>query len=135
GTALIPLAAYFEGTLSPVTVSYLGDSQTLGGAFFALFVAYSLLGIADSIRLPASMSLFVEEGETYDSVASAMSLRSVSWKVGQVVGPVLVGATMDFTSTETGFLLAAAFIAFATTGFTWQARAAYKSQRDGSATE
>ncbi|PSQ56681.1 MFS transporter [Halobacteriales archaeon SW_8_68_21] len=127
GTAMVPLAAYFEGTVSPVTVSYLGDSQTLGGAFFALFGAYSLLGIADSIRLPASMSLFVSEGEAYDSVASAMSLRSVSWKVGQVVGPVLIGSTMDWTTTETGFLLAAAFIAFATTGFAWQARAAHRA--------
>lgn len=130
GTAAVPLAAYFEGTVPPVTVSYLGDSQTLGGAFFALFGAYSLLGIADSIRLPASMSLFVSEGEAYDSVASAMSLRSVSWKVGQVVGPVLVGSTMDFTTTETGFLLAAGFIAFATTGFAWQARAAHRATRD-----
>jgi DHA1 family multidrug resistance protein-like MFS transporter len=130
GTAVIPLAAYFDGTLAPVTVSYLGDSQTLGGAFFALFAAYSLLGVADSIRLPASMSLFVSEGERYDSVASAMSLRSVSWKVGQVVGPVLVGVTMDATTTETGFLLAAGFIAFATTGFAWQARAAHRAGRD-----
>jgi MFS family permease len=130
GTAMVPLAAYFEGTLSPVTVSYLGDSQTLGGAFFALFGAYSLLGVADSIRLPASMSLFVSEGEAYDSVASAMSLRSVSWKVGQVVGPVLVGVTMDGTTTETGFLLAAGFIAFATTGFAWQARSAHRTARD-----
>ncbi|TKX55295.1 MFS transporter [Halorubrum sp. SP3] len=130
GTAIIPLAAYFEGTLSPVTVSYLGGFQTLGGAFFALFAAYSLLGIADSIRLPASMSLFVSEGEAYDSVASAMSLRSVSWKVGQVVGPVLVGTTMDVTTTETGFLLAAGFIAFATTGFAWQARRAHRAGRD-----
>ncbi|WP_281195255.1 MFS transporter [Halorubrum sp. F4] len=124
GTAAIPLATYFEGTVDPVTVSYLGDSQTLGGAFFALFAAYSLLGIADSIRLPASMSLFVDEGERHDSVASAMSLRSISWKVGQVVGPVIVGTTMDFTTTETGFLLAAGFIGFATTLFALQARRA-----------
>ncbi|GAA0527623.1 Predicted arabinose efflux permease, MFS family [Halorubrum aquaticum] len=124
GTAAIPLATYFEGTVDPVTVSYLGDSQTLGGAFFALFAAYSLLGVADSIRLPASMSLFVDEGERHDSVASAMSLRSISWKVGQVVGPVVVGTTMDFTSTETGFLLAAGFIGFATTLFVVQARRA-----------
>ena len=124
GTAVVPLAAYFEGTVAPVTVSYLGDSQTLGGAFFALFGAYSLLGVADSIRLPASMSLFVDEGERRDSVASAMSLRSISWKVGQVVGPVIVGTTMDFTTTETGFLLAAGFIAFATTLFVLQARRA-----------
>jgi MFS family permease len=130
GTALIPLAAYFEGTVSPVPVSYFGDSEMLGGAFFALFAAYSLLGLADSIRLPASMALFVQEGEEYDSVASAMSLRSVSWKVGQVVGPVIIGVTIDFTTTETGFLLAAGFIAFATIGFVWQARAAHRNRRD-----
>ena len=124
GTAAIPLAAVFDGAVTPVTVSYFGDTQTLGGAFFALFAAYSLLGIADSIRLPASMSLFVDEGERHDSVASAMSLRSISWKVGQVVGPVVVGTTMDFTTTETGFLLAAAFIAFATTLFVVQSRRA-----------
>ena len=124
GTAAIPLAAVFDGAVTPVTVSYFGDTQTLGGAFFALFAAYSLLGIADSIRLPASMSLFVDEGARHDSVASAMSLRSISWKVGQVVGPVVVGTTMDFTTTETGFLLAAAFIAFATTLFVVQSRRA-----------
>ena len=131
GTAAIPLAAYFEGTVDPVTVSYLGDSQTLGGAFFALFTAYSLLGVADSIRLPASMSLFVDEGERHDSVASAMSLRSISWKIGQVVGPVLVGTTMDFTTTETGFLLAAGFIGFATTLFVVQSRRAAAETPDG----
>ena len=124
GTAAIPLAAYFEGTVAPVTVSYLGGSQTLGGAFFALFAAYSLLGVADSIRLPASMSLFVDEGERHDSVASAMSLRSISWKVGQVAGPVIVGTTMDFTTTETGFLLAAGFIGFATVLFAVQSHRA-----------
>ena len=127
GTAAIPLAATAEGMLDPVTVSYFGDTQMLGGAFFALFGAYSMLGIADSLRLPASMALFVEEGEEYDSVASAMSLRSISWKVGQIAGPVLVGTTMDFITTEAGFLLAAGFIAFATSAFAWQARGAYKA--------
>ncbi|SMO44050.1 MFS transporter [Halorubrum cibi] len=131
GTAAIPLATYFEGTVDPVTISYLGDTQTLGGAFFSLFAAYSLLGVADSIRLPASMSLFVDEGERHDSVASSMSLRSISWKVGQVVGPVAVGATMDFTSTESGFLLAAGFIGFATALFVVQARRAAAAESNG----
>ncbi|WP_058364974.1 MFS transporter [Haloparvum sedimenti] len=130
GTAMVPLAALAEGTLAPVTVSYLGDTQTLGGAFFALFAAYSLLGVADSIRLPASMALFVEEGEAYDSVASAMSLRSISWKVGQVAGPVAVGSIMDVFSTEVGFLVAAGFIAFATTAFWWQASRAAAVRED-----
>ncbi|WP_207591545.1 MFS transporter [Halomontanus rarus] len=124
GTAAIPLAAYAEGRIDPVSVTFLGDTQVLGGAFFTLFAAFSLLGIADSIRLPASMSLFVDEGEQYDSVASAMSLRSVSWKIGQVAGPVLVGTTMDFVSTEAGFVLAAGFIAVATAAFVVTSRRA-----------
>jgi MFS family permease len=124
GTAAIPLAGYFEGRVDPVVVSAFGDPQVLGGAFFALFGAYSLLGVADSIRLPASMSLFVDEGAQYDSVASAMSLRSISWKVGQVAGPVLVGTTMDLISTEAGFVLAAGFIAVATLTFTVTSRRA-----------
>jgi DHA1 family multidrug resistance protein-like MFS transporter len=128
GTALIPLAATFEGAISPVRIAFLGDVQVLGGAFFTLFGAYSLIGVADSIRLPASMSLFVDEGERYDSVASAMSLRSISWKVGQVLGPVLVGTTMDFVSTEAGFYLAAGFITVATGAYAIFARRAYQQE-------
>ncbi len=126
GTALIPLAAYFDGQIDPIAVSFLDDTQLLGGAFFTLFAAYSLLGVADSIRLPASMSLFVNEGERYDSVASAMSLRSISWKVGQVTGPVLVGTTMDLISTEAGFFLAAGFVVVATGAFVVVSRQAYQ---------
>jgi len=129
GTAAIPLAALAEGRIAPIEVSVLGDTQRLGGAFLALFGAYSVLGIADSIRLPASMSLFVDEGERYDSVASAMSLRSISWKVGQVLGPVLVGSTMDVISTEAGFLLAAGFIVVSTVGFVFTSRRAYAEPR------
>jgi len=125
GTATIPLAAYFEGRIRPVDVSLVGDTQRLGGAFAALFGAYSLLGIGDSIRLPASMSLFVDEGDQYDSVASAMSLRSLSWKTGQVAGPVLIGTTMDFVSTEAGFVLAAGFLGLATAVFVLTARRAH----------
>ncbi|MXV63047.1 MFS transporter [Natronorubrum sp. JWXQ-INN-674] len=128
GTAAIPLAAYAEGRIDPIEVSFLGDTQVLGGAFFALFAAYSLLGIADSIRLPASMSLFVDEGERYDSVASAMSLRSLSWKFGQVAGPVLIGTTMDFVTTEAGFFLAAGFIVVATFGFVVTAKRAHTTR-------
>lgn len=118
GTALIPLAAYFEGTVTPVALTAFGDTQVLGGAFFALFGAFSILGVADSIRLPASMALFVGEGEEYDAVASSMSLRSISWKVGQVAGPVLIGTVKDFVSPEAAFLAAACFVVFATSVFT-----------------
>jgi len=76
------------------------------------------------------MSLFVDEGEAYDSVASAMSLRSLSWKVGQVTGPVLVGGAMDIVSTRAGFLLAAGFIGVATVGFVVSARRAQAVRTD-----
>ena len=135
GTALIPLAATFEGAITPVKIALFGDVQVLGGAFFTLFGAYSLIGVADSIRLPASMSLFVDDGERYDSVASAMSLRSISWKVGQVLGPVLVGITMDFVSTEAGFYLAAGFITVATGAYAIFARRAYRREAGRSTPE
>ena len=122
GVAAIPLAGYAEGVLPTVTVSVFGDTQTLGGAFFVLFGAYSVLGVADSVRLPASMSLFVDEGSEYNSVASALSLRSISWKVGQITGPVVVGVTTDILDLTAGFLLAAGFITVATTVFVITAR-------------
>ncbi len=118
GTALIPAAYVFEGTVDPVRFSAFGGTQILGGAFFALFAAYGILGLADSVRLPASMALFVEEGEKYESVASSMSLRSISWKIGQVTGPFAVGAIKQFVSTPMAFYTAAGFICLAT-GVFW----------------
>jgi DHA1 family multidrug resistance protein-like MFS transporter len=118
GVALIPLSLVAEGAMDPVTFSMFGDTQELGGAFFVLFGAYSILGIGDSLRLPASMALFVEEGEKYDSVASAMSLRSISWKVGQVAGPLGVGLIKDLVGVTEAFFTASAFIIFAT-GVFW----------------
>lgn len=117
GTALVPLSFYAEGMMEPIQFRAFGGVQVLGGAFFALFGAYSILGIADSIRLPASMALFVEEGERYDSVASSMSLRSISWKVGQVSGPLLVGVIKDFVSVSAAFYTAAGFIVLAAAVF------------------
>jgi hypothetical protein len=57
------------------------------------------------------MALFVEEGEHFDAVAGSLSLRSIAWKVGQVLGPFSVGVIWDLTSVTTAFLTAAAFIA------------------------
>jgi MFS family permease len=115
GTAAIPLSFVAEGIVDPIVLTVYGDrSVTLGGAFFTLFGAYGLLGVADSLRLPASMALFVEEGERFDSVASSMSLRSISWKVGQVAGPAVVGVVKQFVSTTAAFLTAAGFIVVAT---------------------
>ncbi len=108
--AAVPLARLAEGAVTPVEVHLFGDTQVLGGAFVALWLAYALAGAGDSVRLPASMALFAEEGERLGATASAMSLRSVSWKVGQVAGPFLAGAVKQFVSTDAAFLVAAGMI-------------------------
>jgi MFS family permease len=119
GTALIPMAGFAAGIVPNVTLAALGREMTLPGAFFVLFTAYGVLGIADSLRLPASMALFVEEGEYFDAVGSSLSLRSIAWKVGQVGGPVLVGAIWDATSVLVAFWTAAGFIVVSSGVFAW----------------
>jgi MFS family permease len=119
GTALIPLAGFAEGLVPGVTLAALGRELALPGAFFVLFTAYAILGVADSLRLPASMALFVEEGEHFDAVGSSLSLRSIAWKVGQVGGPVLVGAIWDATSVLVAFWTAAGFIVVSSVVFGW----------------
>jgi MFS family permease len=117
GTAAIPLASFAEGRVPTFELAALGRSVTVTGAVLTLFAAYGVLGVADSLRLPASMALFVEEGERFDSVASSMSLRSISWKIGQVTGPALVGVIKDAVSTMWAFWTAAGFIALSTAVF------------------
>jgi DHA1 family multidrug resistance protein-like MFS transporter len=114
GTAMVPFAEYANGLLPAVSLAGFGQSVTLAPAFFVLFAAYAVIGVADSLRLPASMALFVEEGEGFDAVAASLSLRSVAWKVGEVVGPLTVGAIWDATSVFTAFFTAAGFIVLST---------------------
>jgi DHA1 family multidrug resistance protein-like MFS transporter len=114
GTAMVPFAEYAKGVLPAVSIAAFGQSVTLAPAFFVLFAAYAVIGVADSLRLPASMALFVEEGEQFDAVAASLSLRSVAWKIGEVVGPFTVGAIWDATSVFTAFFTAAVFIVLST---------------------
>lgn len=107
GTALIPVAGPLSRAVGEVKVpGFVGEAAVLP-AFVALFLAYVLIGIADSLRLPTSMALFVEEGEYYDAVAGSLSLRTVSWQIGTIIGPVAVGAMFDIVSFLAGFWLAA----------------------------
>lgn len=117
GTAMIPFAGEAADVVPTVILAGLGLSFAATGPFIVLFAAYGVLGIADSIRLPASMALFVEEGEQYDSVASAFSLRSIAWKIGQIIGPVGVGLMWDNFGIFAAFWSAAAFILLATGTF------------------
>ena len=118
GTLMIPLAEFADGALPATSVATRWGTLVLPAAFPVLFAAFAVCGLADSIRLPASMALFVEEGEHFDAVAASMSLRSIAWKVGQVTGPVTVGALWDATNVFAAFGVAAALIVIATGAFT-----------------
>ena len=114
GTAMIPFAGSAAGVLPGLSFAVFGESVRLAPAFFVLFAAYAVIGVADSLRLPASMALFVEEGEHFGAVAASLSLRSVAWKVGEVIGPFTVGVLWDATSVFVAFFVAAGLIVVAT---------------------
>jgi hypothetical protein len=63
------------------------------------------------------MALFVEEGEHFDAVAGSLSLRSLAWKFGQVLGPVTVGALWDATDVFTAFVAVGGIIVVAAVAF------------------
>lgn len=113
GTAMVPAALTVAGLINPITLAAFGRSMTVGAAWFWLFGTYVVLGIGDSLRIPASVSMFVNEGEEYDAVAGSISLRSVSWQVGAAVGPFAVGWVLDYSSFFAAFWLAAALVLMA----------------------
>ena len=114
GALIIPLAEFATLVFPSTTLSTRWGTLALPAAFWVLFGAYAVCGVADSLRLPASMALFVEEGEHFDAVAGSMSLRSIAWKVGQVTGPVTVGALWDVTNVFVAFATAGVLIVVAT---------------------
>jgi MFS family permease len=110
GTALVPLATGAADLFGPITLAAAGRAVTVGPAWLWLFGCYVVLGVADSLRIPASVAMFVGEGERYDAVAGSVSLRSVSWQVGAAAGPFVVGAVRDYTSFLAAFWLGAAVV-------------------------
>ncbi|WP_435179773.1 MFS transporter [Halorussus sp. AFM4] len=66
----------------------------LSPAFLPLLACNGLLGVADSVREPASMALFADEGTDDGSVASSFGIRELVWRPGSVLAPMLGGALM-----------------------------------------
>jgi DHA1 family multidrug resistance protein-like MFS transporter len=110
GAAAIPLANSVRGVADPLTIDAMGQTASVTAPMVVLFLAFGLAGIGDSIRLPASMALFVEEGARSESAASSMSLRSMSWKSGELLGPLAAGVLTDAVSPEAGFWLSSVAI-------------------------
>ena len=80
---------------------------SLSAAFLPLVVLNALLGIADSLREPASMALFADEG-TGNGVASSFGVRSLVWRPGSVLAPLAGGWLTTNAGMEWVFYLGAA---------------------------
>jgi MFS family permease len=73
---------------APTQLPYLG---ALSPAFLPLVVCNGLLGVADSVREPASMALFADEGTDDGGVASSFGIRELVWRPGSVLAPLAAG--------------------------------------------
>nr|WP_310732536.1 MULTISPECIES: MFS transporter [Halostella] len=93
---LVALAVPFSpavGALLPVptAIPFLGE---LGPAFLPLVALNGLLGAADSLREPASMALFADEGSDNGGIASSFGVRELVWRPGSIVAPMIGGLLM-----------------------------------------
>jgi MFS family permease len=88
----------------PETYPVLGP---LSPAFVPLLVLNGLLGAADSVREPASMAFFADEGADSDGggVAASFGVRELVWRPGSVLAPILGGVLMAQVSMASVFYL------------------------------
>ena len=64
-----------------------------------------LLGIADASREPASMALFADEGKG-EGITSSFGVRSLVWKPGSILAPLVGGWLMGTAGIEWVFFAA-----------------------------
>jgi MFS family permease len=88
----VPLSPQVGAALSlPSSIPVLG---ALTPAFLPLVGVSGLLGVADSLREPASMGLFADEGTADGGVAASFGIRELIWRPGSVTAPLLGGWLM-----------------------------------------
>lgn len=96
GAALgLPEAFPLLGALSPAFLPPVGLS--------------GLLGVADSLREPASMALFADEGTEDGGVASSFGIRDLLWRPGSVAAPLLGGYLMTDVGMDSVFFVGGLF--------------------------
>lgn len=111
GTAygLVALAIPFTPTVGEalglsMTLPYLG---AIPGALPLILVLNALLGVADSVREPASMALYADEGEG-EGITSSIGIRSIVWRPGALGAPILGGWLMTNVGMDVVFFLGGA---------------------------
>jgi MFS family permease len=72
----------------------------LSPAFLPLVAFSGLLGVADSVREPASMALFADEGADNGGVASSFGIRDLVWRPGSIAAPMIGGFLMTRVGME-----------------------------------
>lgn len=82
---------------------------TLPAALVIVLVLNGVLGIADSLREPASMALFADEGTDQGGVTSSFGIRSLVWRPGNIIAPMVGGVVMTQIGIEWVFYLAGLF--------------------------
>jgi MFS family permease len=90
----------------PAVLPVLGP---LSPAFLPLVALSGLLGVADSLREPASMALFADEGTDSGGVASSFGVRDLLWRPGSIVAPLLGGWLMTQVGMSWVFYVGGAF--------------------------
>ena len=81
----------------------------LSAAFVPLVLLNGLLGVADSLREPAIVALFADEGTEDGGVASSFGIREPVWRPGSVLAPLVGGVLMVRVGMDWVFLLGSAF--------------------------
>nr|WP_309484889.1 MFS transporter [Halorhabdus salina] len=89
GGGLAPLAAGGLFALTGFSTVFVLVAVIMG-AVLAAIVLNGLLGAADAFREPASMALFADEGKG-EGIASSIGIRSLLWKPGSILAPLLAG--------------------------------------------
>ena len=102
----VPLSPAMGAALPvPASLPLLG---AIPAAVFPLVFLNALLGVADSIREPASMALFADEGSG-SGIASSFGVRSLVWRPGSVLAPMLGGYLMANVGMASVFYVGGAF--------------------------
>jgi MFS family permease len=98
----VPLAPVVgERIAFSLTLPLLGTVPT---AFFVVVGLNGLLGFADSLREPASMALFADEGKD-NGITSSFGIRGLVWRPGALAAPLVGGYLMDTAGMPWVFVL------------------------------
>jgi MFS family permease len=82
---------------------------TVSATLIAIVALHSLVGVADAFREPASMALFADEGVDQGGITSSFGIRSLVWRPGNLVAPLIGGVVMTQFGIEWVFYIAGFF--------------------------